>query len=94
MLRIPCPHCGLRDQPEFTYGGDATSKRPDTAGAVDDDAWVDYLFLRVNPDGLHREYWHHTYGCRQWLRVTRNTGDNIITEVEFVRHRSAGKGDV
>ena len=28
MLLIPCPYCGLRNQIEFTYGGDATLKRP------------------------------------------------------------------
>ena len=87
MLCIPCPHCGLRDQPEFTYGGDASTKRPDTGHAVDDSAWVDYLFLRKNPDGMHREYWHHTYGCRRWLAVTRNTRDHTITEAVFAQDR-------
>ena len=30
MLLIPCPWCGPRSQIEFTYGGDATVKRPAT----------------------------------------------------------------
>lgn len=91
MLRIPCPHCGVRDQPEFTYGGDAAPKRPDTSASVDDDGWVEYLFMRANPDGVHREYWHHTYGCRQWLQVTRSTRDNLISDVDFSRDRAAGE---
>jgi sarcosine oxidase delta subunit len=26
MLHIKCPHCGMRSQNEFSYGGDATLK--------------------------------------------------------------------
>ena len=26
MLYIKCPHCGMRSQNEFSYGGDATVK--------------------------------------------------------------------
>lgn len=85
MLQIPCPHCGRRDQPEFTYGGDAAPTRPDTALDVDGEAWVAYLFLRENADGAHREYWHHAYGCRLWLEVARDTRDNLIGEVDVVR---------
>ena len=29
MLHIKCPHCGMRSQNEFSYGGDATVKRPE-----------------------------------------------------------------
>ena len=29
MLHIRCPHCGMRSQNEFSYGGDATVKRPE-----------------------------------------------------------------
>ena len=28
MLRLECPICGLRDETEFVYGGDATIVRP------------------------------------------------------------------
>ena len=28
MLHIKCPHCGMRSQNEFSYGGDASVKRP------------------------------------------------------------------
>ena len=29
MLYIKCPHCGMRPQTEFSYGGDASVKRPE-----------------------------------------------------------------
>ena len=28
MLEIKCPNCGKRSQNEFSYGGDASVKRP------------------------------------------------------------------
>ena len=28
MLRIKCPWCGVRNEDEFSYGGDATVQRP------------------------------------------------------------------
>jgi len=72
MIRINCPVCGLRDETEFSYGGDASVTRP----SVDDTqllSWLDYVFTRDNPRGDHLEYWHHVQGCRQWLVVERNT---------------------
>ncbi|MFQ5558527.1 MAG: sarcosine oxidase subunit delta [Acidimicrobiales bacterium] len=76
MLQIPCPHCGPRDCTEFTYGGDASRSRPGTSDPVSDHDWVRYLFLRDNPSGDHVEHWHHSFGCRQWLTVTRDTTDD------------------
>ena len=39
-MRLPCPHCGLREVSEFRYGGDATKKRPDH-GETDAAVWHD-----------------------------------------------------
>lgn len=72
MLRIPCPVCGLRDETEFTYGGDATVHCPDI-NKNELKIWHDYVFIRDNPRGPHKEYWHHVTGCRQWLVVERDT---------------------
>ncbi len=72
MLRIQCPVCGLRDETEFTYGGDATITRP-AMDETDPQVWLDYVFTRENPRGAHREYWHHALGCRQWLVLERDT---------------------
>ena len=72
MFLITCPHCGERAQTEFTYGGDATVRRPDPA-AVSTEAWLDHVYLRDNPRGPHWEWWQHTAGCRQWIKVHRDT---------------------
>ena len=72
MLRIDCPVCGLRDETEFTYGGDANVTRP-AMDEMDAKVWSDYVFIRDNPRGMHKEYWHHAQGCRQWLVLERDT---------------------
>jgi methylglutamate dehydrogenase subunit B len=76
MLLIPCPWCGPRSEVEFTYGGDATVRRPD-AGAPDAE-WFRYVYLRDNPMGPHDEWWLHGAGCRQWFRVRRDTHTHEI----------------
>jgi len=73
MLRIPCPWCGPRDEPEFRWGGEVPLVRPGPPQAVTESAWAEYLFMRDNPKGLVRERWLHTLGCRQWFIVVRNT---------------------
>ena len=84
MLRIACPYCGLRDHSEFSYGGDATVVRPDPS-CDDMEIWYDFVFLRNNPRGRHVEYWQHVQGCRQWLRVERDTLTHEIFSVEPAR---------
>jgi len=84
MLRFSCPICGLRDETEFTYGGDATLVRP-AHDDTDADHWHDFVFLRDNPRGAHREYWHHVQGCRQWLVVERDTLTHAIGAVTLAR---------
>ncbi len=71
MLLIPCPWCGHRPQTEFAYLGDATVERPEPDAS--DEQWYDYVYTRSNPRGEHEEWWHHTAGCRQWIRVKRDT---------------------
>ena len=36
MLHIKCPHCGMRSQNEFAYGGDASVKRPELNKEISD----------------------------------------------------------
>jgi sarcosine oxidase, subunit delta len=76
MLRIPCPHCGVRDETEYVFGGPTHVLRP--AFEVSDVEWTDYLFNRNNPRGLHYERWCHTYGCSQWFNVARDTQTHEI----------------
>ena len=72
-MRLPCPHCGLRDLEEFYYGGPALPVRPADPEAVDDRGWAEYLFYRQNPKGPHQEVWQHRYGCRAWFELRRDT---------------------
>lgn len=79
MLRICCPYCGMRDEPEFTFGGPSHVTRPKSD--VDDATWADYLFIRDNPVGLHFERWVHTYGCGQWFNLARDMRNHEIVRV-------------
>lgn len=73
MLLIPCPWCGPRDETEFRCGGEAGIVRPPDPDALDDATWAEFLFMRTNPKGWHRERWYHAAGCRRWLVVERHT---------------------
>src|SRR5436309_1346964 len=55
MIQIPCPHCGRRDEIEFTYRGDASVTRPNGDAPVE--AFHDYVYTRGNPRGWHLEWW-------------------------------------
>lgn len=76
MLRIACPFCGPRPEREFHCAGDANRRRP-LADASDAD-WADYLYLRANPKGLHRERWVHARGCGQWFIAERDTLSHAV----------------
>ncbi len=78
MILIPCPWCGERAQTEFTYLGDATVARP--SPEAPEDEWYDYVYTRDNPRGSHTEWWHHSAGCRQWIRVRRDTMTHQVFE--------------
>jgi sarcosine oxidase subunit delta len=71
MLRIPCPWCGTRDEVEFRYRGDASIARPGADGTLA--AFTAYVYGRKNPLGWHLEWWLHSGGCRQLLKVERHT---------------------
>ncbi len=73
MIRINCPWCGERNMEEFSYGGDAINKHPDLSADTSAAQYYDYVYLRNNSCGPHLEYWHHVNGCRQWLKVKRDT---------------------
>jgi methylglutamate dehydrogenase subunit B len=84
-MRISCPHCGTRTSEEFTYLGDANPKRPDGTGIEHMKAWHDYVHIRANPAGEHKELWYHASGCRAWLVVTRNVSTHEIFGVELAQ---------
>jgi sarcosine oxidase subunit delta len=92
MLRIKCPYCGVRDQTEFRCGGEANRTRPPQPEQCSDQQWADYLFYRDNPKGRLRERWVHSYGCRQWFNVVRDTVTHEIVEVSPLGARAPAKG--
>lgn len=83
---IEHPLLGPRDAAEFIYLGDAgLMNRPDWQAPDAEDQFYEYLYLRDNPAGKHRELWYHEHGDRSWLVVTRNTLTHEIIQVELAR---------
>lgn len=91
MLLISCPHCGARAETEFSYGGEAGIARPADPFKLSDAEWADYLFMRKNPRGLHRELWNHAQGCRRWFQVERDTVSYAITSISALTGPAARK---
>jgi len=79
MMLLTCPHCGPRDESEFTCGGATHIVRPPPDSS--DAQWGAYLFFRDNPKGVLRERWRHTYGCGQWFNVARHTVTHEVLSV-------------
>lgn len=85
-MLIPHPILGPRDAEEFTYLGDARLlDRPDGMAEDAVERFIDYVYLRDNPAGEHRELWFHEQGDRSWLVVTRNTLTHEILGAELAR---------
>jgi sarcosine oxidase subunit delta len=83
-MQIPCPFCGARDLREFSYLGDASVERPDPTRTDALERFVEYVYLRDNRAGPHREFWYHSWGCQTWLVVTRDTRTHEILGAEQV----------
>jgi heterotetrameric sarcosine oxidase delta subunit len=79
MLRISCPYCGERDEPEFVCGGPSHIPRPDPE--ANDETWTSYLYVRDNPVGILCERWLHLYGCNRWFNVARDTRTHEVLKV-------------
>ena len=75
-MRLPCPFCGLRDEAEFTYEGDASAVWPALDAPEAD--WVEAVYMRDQPRGPTRELWRHAFGCRSFVAIER---DNVTHEV-------------
>jgi sarcosine oxidase subunit delta len=85
-MRVQCPFCGERDSSEFTYLGEATVGRPDTSAS---EKLFEAVYMRDNPAGRHAELWYHGFGCRSWLRVTRDTRTHAISTVELCQEAAS-----
>jgi sarcosine oxidase subunit delta len=86
-MRIPCPFCGSRDSREFVTRGDAAPVRP--APEAGEAPMYDYVYLRDNPAGAITEWWYHAGGCRQWLRVTRDTVTHAVSSARLAQDGAA-----
>ena len=40
--------------------------------------------MRKSPRGKHVELWHHISGCRQWIKVERDTATHEIFKTSKV----------
>ena len=88
MLLIDCPYCGPRPEIEFSYGGQAHLARPQRPSELDDQAWSDFLYTRVNVKGVHAERWRHARGCGRFFNALRDTtSDRILSTYETGRPR-------
>ena len=94
MLLIECPWCGHRDESEFSYAGEAHIARPLQTEKLSDEQWADYLFMRKNPKGLHREQWLHAAGCRRYFNVERDTATYKISGSYKIGEQSPSGGEV
>ena len=87
------PLLGFRDSSEFIYLGDASlMNRPDWTKKNAPEQFHDYLYLRDNPSGQHKELWYHEQGDRSWLIVHRNTSTHEIIKVELAMDCALNKG--
>jgi len=91
MLRIGCPHCGVRDENEFAFGGEAHLDRPPLESS--DAEWTRYLFFRRNPLGVHAERWRHARGCGQWFNLLRHTMTHEVLAVYRMGDPPPATGD-
>lgn len=87
MLQITCPWCGARAESEFSCGGEADIVRPLESEKLSDEAWGDYVFMRKNTKGVHKEQWLHASGCRRWFNAERDT-----VTYQFIRTYPIGAG--
>jgi sarcosine oxidase subunit delta len=93
MLLIACPWCGSRPENEFRYAGEAHIARPENPDALDDAAWVDYLYNRSNPRGMHYERWRHIHGCARFFNCVRDTvSDRIVSTYKAGEGKPDGGG--
>jgi len=82
MIVIRCPYCHeQRTEDELSYGGEAEVMRPADPDLSSDVQWTDYLYMRANPKGTHREQWCCSGGCGQWFKAQRHTVTHHVTAV-------------
>jgi len=66
--------------------------RPDWQSQNAPEQFYEYVYLRNNPAGDHKELWYHEHGDRSWLVITRDTVTHIISKVELAREVAIATG--
>ena len=84
MQRFPCPFCGLRDEREFHFAGEAGKRRPSPSRAAGAAEWSAYLNDAQNPRGVAREIWVHV-PCQEYFVMTRDTVSMRVLGTETLR---------
>ena len=84
MQQFPCPFCGLRNETEFHFAGEAGKTRPDTLKKVSAGQWSAYLNDIANPMGETREIWVHLT-CQEYFIMQRDTITMAVFGTEQLR---------
>lgn len=84
MQRFTCPFCGLRDEREFHFSGEAGKVRPDTTKEISDADWASYLHDQSNRLGVAREIWVHL-PCQEYFIMERDTTTMAVLSTQQLR---------
>ena len=91
MLLIECPYCKeARSELEFHYEGEAHIARPLDPDALTDEQWAEFLYVRTNTRGRHRERWRHVHGCGRFFNAVRDT----VTDKLIVSYKQGERPEI
>ena len=62
----------------FPMEGMQQLKRPELNKEISDEDWDNFVYNRKSLRGKHLELWQHLSGCRQWIKVERDTATHEI----------------
>jgi len=70
-------NCGPRPVEEFVYG--EVPVVPEEIKAQGEEAYeFDFSYMKNNVQGVQREAWFHSYGCRRWTYLERDTERDVV----------------
>lgn len=84
MQHFKCPFCGLRDEREFYFAGEAGKARLDTTNDLSAKDWATYLYQTRNTLGHAKEMWMHTT-CSELFLMERDTSTMDVLAVQSYR---------
>ncbi len=88
MLLIRCPYCEEeRPELEFRHAGEAHIARPTDIGAISDDDFEKFFFIRDNRKGVVFERWRHIHGCGRFFNAARDS----VSDKFFTTYKAGAK---